>query len=481
MHDLEFYHYCAGPTLASRFDNEFWSRISLQMAYTEPAVRHALVALGYLSRQETGSLKHARLGFTNGDKRKLFLLHYNKSVRHLVHRIAEPSYSPEIGLVTCVLFVCIEFLRADYHTAFTHMRNGLKIISELRQTRQTDSPIQTPEGIQSGSTTPTDMIEEKLVPMFIRGMASALLYGVSVEDDFAVPCPLPQSFQERRFTSIREAQSSYHEIRNAAIVFTRQMAIKLIQLIPVTVEDFLRRYGILECHRAWYEAFQELECSQILSLEDKVTISALKLSYYATYIFAACATDVRQMSFDAHLSSFKALLHHAKIVFNFMDLGNLEDPQAKPSSRSAAANFTFEISIIPSLYFTATRCRCPTTRREAVSLLSLNPPREGLWDPEQHVVVSNRVIEIEEMEVDEKGWPTEEMRLWSTVIDANMDQTGGFWVDFLPAKWVGSFDGEGRQRLRSEWFVLGEPWTSPPSRYSDPLRIMFSPNTAPLH
>lgn len=480
VHYLEFYHYCAGPTLSSadRFDTEFWSRISLQMAHSEPAVRHALIALGYLNKQETGSLKHARLGFTNDCK--TFWPHYNKAVRHLVERMAEPSYSPEIGLVTCVLFVCIEFLRADIQTAFTHLRSGLKIISELRQRHHTDSPRQLPGAIQNGSTAPMDMIEDKLMPMFIRGMASALMFGLKVEDDFAILCPPPQSFQSRRFTSIREAQSSYHELRNATLIFARQMIINIIVLHinPATAEDVQRQNQFLECHRAWYRALEALECSQTWSSEDKVAISSLKVSYYATYVFVACATDAGQMSYDAHLDSFKALLHHAKIVLDSMHLGGLE---AKPSSRAAAANFTFEISLIPSLFMVATRCRCPTTRREAVSLLALNPPREGLWDAEQHVIVSNRAMEMEEMEVDERGWPTENARLWSSVIEPNMDRTGGFWVHHCPAKWVGSVDETGRQRIIREYHVLEETLTDPLYGYVEPPRIAFSPNTAPLH
>lgn len=128
-----------------------------------------------------------------------------------------------------------------------------------------------------------------------------------------------------------------------------------------------------------------------------------------------------------------------------------------------SANFTFEISIIPCLYLTATRCRCPITRRKAVSLLALNPPREGLWDAEQHLAVANRVIEIEEKEVDpDTGWPVESSRLWCAVIDGNMDQNGGFWVIFALANWVlaGSQFLRGnneRRRLDAqweEWFVL---------------------------
>jgi hypothetical protein len=115
-------------------------------------------------------------------------------------------------------------------------------------------------------------------------------------------------------------------------------------------------------------------------------------------------------------------LYHCKLILDSMVLETLQP----------AARFTFEISIIPVLYFVGQRCRCPTTRREAVALLDRNPPREGLWDAKQHAIVTRRLIELEEEEVDPlTGWPVEEKRLWSSVIDANMDQKGGFWAYFM--------------------------------------------------
>ena len=91
VHYLEFYYHCAGPSLSDTFDHEFWSRITLQMAHAEPAVRHALIAVAYLNRQQTGSLKHAACSnFADRHQDKHLLLHYNKALRLLVTRMMEP-------------------------------------------------------------------------------------------------------------------------------------------------------------------------------------------------------------------------------------------------------------------------------------------------------------------------------------------------------------------------------------------------------
>lgn len=77
------------------------------------------------------------------------------------------------------------------------------------------------------------------------------------------------------------------------------------------------------------------------------------------------------------------------------------------------------------------------TRREAVALLKMNPPREGIWDSETHVALANRVIEIEESSLDPvTGWPTESSRLWCSVQDANGYANGKILVTFALAQWV---------------------------------------------
>lgn len=278
---LEFYHYCAGPLLSSNFDNGFWSRTALQMAQTESAVRHALVTLGYLHRTEPGDLKHARSVFTSGYQNKILLYHYNTAVRSLIDRINDPSYMPEVGLVTCLLFVCVEFIRGNYHAAFAHLNGGLKIVSEWQQERLRNligdsSCPQTLLEVRNGFLGPTTEIEDNLLPMFNRTITSALLYGVDVQQIFEFPKPIPRRFHEHPFSSISEAQALSLNLRNPTILFLRAMAKKLILREPITNDEIQRQMHLLECHHAWLQALQMLE--KDLSNEDKIKASSLKVA-----------------------------------------------------------------------------------------------------------------------------------------------------------------------------------------------------------
>jgi len=448
---LEFYYHCAGRTLSSKFDEGFWTRTTLQLAQTEPSIRHALVALGYLTRAEPGSLRHARSGFIATHEHKTLFRHYNKAMSSLMHRMKEPSYTSDIGLVACLLFVCLEFIRGDYHTAFTHLKSGLEIMSE--RVRRGDAAI-----------------PDSLVGLFNRTMTAALLYGMTVPDIFNVSItgpqsypqltfgfyemssPLPQSYPPQAFTSLAEAEVAHTQLRNASILFIREWGQKLFLHIPVSLDAIVLQTQLTRCLEAWERSFMLLVQHGRLSEEDRVKASTIKLIHYPLYIAVPVATVLDQMAYDAYTAGFEAIIHHARIVLASMGL--IPDNTKLPMPPKPGANFTFEISLIPSLYYCVTRCRCPTIRREALSLLELNPPREALWDAEQHAVVGRRVIEIEEQEVDPvTGWPVASSRLWGTAIDGDMDDRGGFWVAFSYADWAQTqkmvFDR--RRRLDSQW------------------------------
>ncbi|KAF2640268.1 hypothetical protein P280DRAFT_452890 [Massarina eburnea CBS 473.64] len=426
---LEFFHTTAGRTLCSNYDNNFWRRLAPQMAQTEPSVRHALIALAYLNRAESGTIKNAAVSLSV-DRRGLLFHHYNKSVRHLIERINDASYTPEIGLVTCLLFICIEFLRANYHTAFTHLYNGVKVISEWYQNYSKDG-TSTKNSVPSISEITRAAFESgttmtEIVPMFFRTVTCALLFGVEIEKIIGMPVTTPRSFDHRPFYDIYDARTASLEFQNASLAFIRDTAPRSFPPPKVRRKTIALQERLLEGHRSWWHAFEVFERSTQLSPEEKAMASELKAGWYAIFIAVACVTSVEQTPYDAYIDYFKAVVRHIKRVFDYKGL-----PQ------QPAANFTFEVMLLPLLYFALQRCRCPTTRREALAQMERNAPREALWDYDQHALVSRRVIDIEEEEVDPvTGWPVEDTRLWCAVLDGSIESTGGFWVNFARATWV---------------------------------------------
>lgn len=396
LHFLDFYAHCAAHSMSTdAFDTQFWSKACLQMAQSEASIRHALIAIGYLNRSQTGSLKNARSSLVATSGQETFLTHYNKAIKALAERISESSYSADVGLVSCFIFVMIEILRGNYDTAMLHYCNGLRILQTLRAKQRSNN----------GKTLGSDLIEKSLVPLFHRLLTTGILYGVPTELAMSLvqrPLDTPQP----AFKSISEAQFAMHELRNQGLLFIRHMGENCRPITPTPEYKLLDQQALLFALDEWWTALEGLENSKVLSKNDVITAHSLKACYYSTYILGASITDPNQCACDRHLTRFKALVQHCKHVV---------DHSQRLGVTSPAANFTFEITVIPYLNFTASRCRCPVTRREAVALLERNIPREGLWDAQQQAIVCRRLIEIEEHEVDPiTGWPTENARVLST-------------------------------------------------------------------
>jgi hypothetical protein len=275
-------------------------------------------------------------------------------------------------------------------------------------------------------------------------MAQDLLYGFKAIQDLEVPSPTPAMYSRTQFQSLSEVQRVYFELRNATIIHLYMMGRKAIFRQEPSNDAYNERDNLVACHRIWYENMRRFELHHKLSDEESIATSALKASYHTTLIYVSCSASVIEKTYDAYLDDFKEIVRSAREVIDLT-----------PPAKSNTARFTLDIAIIPQLYFVATRCRCPTTRREAVALLERNPPREGLWDAQQHVVVSKRAIELEEAEVDPRtGWPVEATRLWNCIPKAGMDHNGGFWVAFIPARWIGILNADGTQKTMYEYFVL---------------------------
>lgn len=141
---LDYFKSVSAPGLASHFDAEFWSRIVLQIGQTEPAIRHAMIAVGALNEQRERQTRSIpvrallvndplaadvpRLPKQQQQNDPLALVHYNKAILHLSERMkSTTSDTADIALLACLLFVCVEMLRGDDCPAMKHVKSGITI------------------------------------------------------------------------------------------------------------------------------------------------------------------------------------------------------------------------------------------------------------------------------------------------------------------------------------------------------------------
>ncbi|PSN64042.1 hypothetical protein BS50DRAFT_647930 [Corynespora cassiicola Philippines] len=203
--------------------------------------------------------------------------------------MAEPSYSPKLSLVACLLFICIEFLRGDS-----------KMLA-----RQCQQYKYCRQRISTFPKSSSRLVDNIIAPIYMRKVLSALAFGAPVEDLYLLPEPI-YTVQDLPFGSTAEAQRASHSMRNSAISFARAIGKRPVLGPPLLDRDFQQQAHILLSHQSWLSAFTNFENGSEFLLEEIDRFVLLKEHYYVSYIAVACSMDFRQTPYDSHLDAFKA-------------------------------------------------------------------------------------------------------------------------------------------------------------------------------
>ncbi|PYH45836.1 Zn(II)2Cys6 transcription factor [Aspergillus saccharolyticus JOP 1030-1] len=129
--------------LIASFDNPLWEKLVLQMSYNEPAVYHAVVALGSIHQDlEQHGLPIPVSGQRPDTALSRFATEQSLRSYSLLtkRRASQDPALRQVVLVCCLLFTLAELLYARPATASVHLSGGLKILREHKAQRSVHSP-----------------------------------------------------------------------------------------------------------------------------------------------------------------------------------------------------------------------------------------------------------------------------------------------------------------------------------------------------
>jgi hypothetical protein len=151
------------PELNGFYTTGFWEKLILQASYNEPALRHAVIAIGSLHEdfaQKSLSQASETPSETPSEGISFALNQYTKALGHLRRSLAAGDQKPLTALMSCILFVCFDSLRGFYQSAMVHLQSGMRILRGLRKPGVPEDPV----------------LESTLAPLFIRLSVQAILY-----------------------------------------------------------------------------------------------------------------------------------------------------------------------------------------------------------------------------------------------------------------------------------------------------------------
>lgn len=386
---LHFFQQVTAPTLSGDFDAYFWRVLILQICQTEPAVRHAVLAVSSLHED---MLQEGLSSSANGPSRHSFALRqYNKAIAWMLGLMAEAEVKPLSPLLTCLLFVCIEFMQRKDVDSLNHLEKGRQILSQLKRT-------------PTGSTkTEMEMIKRHLVPMYMRLSFTTFMFGGN-------PAPIPIDMKmvnevPSMFESLYEAQYCLYDFMDECMRFTRRARqYKDEYDVPISIERALeheQEYLIRKLARfnVAYSLYQTLNQDYTAA----TTTTLLQIHLHLTSIWLSTALTNRETAFDSHLTTFSAIVPLASSFLNSAGPISLTERRTSSSTDGSTPRdgrssvFSFDMHVIPPLYFVATKCRHPLIRRAALDLLRRNASRrENLWRADVMAEIATRHVKLEE-------------------------------------------------------------------------------------
>ncbi|KAF5665416.1 FAD-binding protein [Fusarium circinatum] len=349
VRSLSFFHHVVAPVLSGPFDGSFWTYFVVQMAQSEPAARHAVLAISSLFESFEPTKESVADEFA--------IMHYNKAISILT-RDTKPCV--DTVLLVCMMFICIEFLRGNREAAITHASHGVHLLNS--------------EGHKS-----------RLANTFAQ-MSVFPLFFIEVGTDF----PLLQGdegadLKNPVFYTISEAQHALEHLSIRIIKLVRDGNAFRLHVVDEAPQEWVldEQAEAKQDLEAWGFAFERFRAFGE-EREDLPTL-ALITRYRLMRIWIMNCFERGEMGYDLMKEDFVTIVDCARKAAEYHE-----------AQRTTPGKFMFNVGFNPMLHFTVWKCRFLSLRVEALSLMRrLSSQQEALWDAALMYNVSRRIIEVE--------------------------------------------------------------------------------------
>jgi hypothetical protein len=381
MRSLNYYRTRVSKKISSYFDADFWGHTVLQMAEEEPALRHAVIALSsYYEAEELFPLSRTPSAVDRHYHLVRFAIRqHNNAISTLLNKA--PTKGPLIGVVvmSCLIFAWLEFLQNNVEDALRHLRSGLRIMAEQRQTPEPQN------------------VAMQVTHILGRVITQAMLHGCSaVELDYLTVIECSMGSQSSNPTTLMDLWRDLDWKINSAFRFLGQIrssaytgphhgrsALADLESLRDEYEDQIRSLD------RWKMAFEELRAQTLM---EALTADAVKALHQLELCHLLISNTLETlfattpMVYDKHNHTFGRMLYLSRQL--------LQDHVFHRSN--SLFTMPFDCSIQGALFHIILRCRHLPIRREAIQLLQISPDHEGLWQRECLVAFCHWKINVEE-------------------------------------------------------------------------------------
>ena len=345
----------------------------IQTSYHEPAILHAITAIGALHECIM------QRAFAD-EKRKAQAIEFalsqcNKAISCLTSRQSssvdfarqnKKTPNSRLALTTCVLFTCFEAMQGRCDSAVNHALQGRRL---LQATGKPNVTTMTP-------AEEDDLDQMRPIVERLEVQATALLdKGRRPEVDTSDQTP-PLPPIEYIF-SLDHAHNTLHTALNSVMRFMQGFHPTAPRdHIAVTMAEKYLRYA--PWFAKWEAAFTSYlaDRREFMSNMDLKRAMVLKANHLVGTMLASVDQSAGPVAYDAYEAEFRAIVDLAREVLASFSCPPL--PTLTGGS-SGTPYLSFSLWVTDPLWMAISRCRNPSIRQAAFTLLSQNPRQEGIW------------------------------------------------------------------------------------------------------
>lgn len=256
QHALQFFVQHSAPQLAGYFDSPFWQRMLLQSGRHDPAVKHAIAAIGAL--HERLLIGGDEQDVTHQQKTRFALEQCNQSIQ-LITTPEDGNKPPDLRLMltTCVLFTCFEAMQGHCDQAISHAAQGYKLLKQYTAD---------PEKSCEAGAFAVELDQLCLIMQRLQTQSKGLTgkHCATGEDNAELQKPV-------RFEKLREARMALEQVINRLSIFFLDLDLNdnFYDLVCANSEKFLTFAPWL---KAWEQAFSEF----LARTQSEMTATQLK-------------------------------------------------------------------------------------------------------------------------------------------------------------------------------------------------------------
>ena len=403
---FEIFHIKCLPTIPGYTKTKLWPLIP-QLSTTEPAIRHAVLAIASLYEETEFLGKPINDNPRISEDRRVSksetvaLKHYTKALNELQQGLSSKASSPAIVLIACLLFTCMEALRGQDEAALAHIENGINITTNLKEKQESE----TTSGQSSFILSQNSQFSESLSSAFsrLRLLSFSIKEQTAPEQSKTLPRVLADYPPHSSFSTLAEARMGLERIMNNAadIVYGPPQCRCPNTTSPGPDPAVTSRIRVDAQIKHWSRAFDSFMTKALPQGEYKDnSIVEHRKTYPLILRTLAKNVSIRlwvsylpegDPSLDSMIPDFEELLDLAERC----TVSQGQDHTTIPGNIFRPPLFIMDIGIIPAIFFVACKCPSMALRLRAIEMLERTPRREVLWSSTSAGQKARNLLELE--------------------------------------------------------------------------------------